>query len=234
MHQDSSRDVVLSRIRRALEAGGRPAGHWSVTAPYQRPAGAPSASTPRALLDQFVAAARSADATVSLAASPSEARRQVAEILVSEHAEQVLVSPDAADAPWYCGGADAPADMLFVTRSPIRNDLRDDVLKADVGVTMPAWALADTGTLVLAAAAGDHRLDSLLPPVHVALLPASRLVPDLFVLFDRLSAENRFSRHSAITFVRGPSRTADIELTLTIGVHGPRALYVVVLDDLKS
>ncbi|MDE3154525.1 MAG: lactate utilization protein [Acidobacteriota bacterium] len=233
MPSDSPRDVVLSRIRQALDGRGRGA----VSRPAAAGVRTGSAGTPvppRTLLAQFVEAARAADAKVSVVATPAEARRQIAAILTAEGTEQVLVSPDAADAPWYCGGADAPREILFITRSAVRNDLRDDVLKADVGVTAPAWALADTGTLVMTASAGDHRLDSLLPPHHVALVLASRLVPDLFTLFDRLAAEGRFARHSAITFVRGPSRTADIELTLTIGVHGPRALSVVVLDDLRG
>ena len=55
-------------------------------------------------------------------------------------------------------------------------------------------------------------------------------MPGLTDLFAQLARERRFAQHSAVTFIRGPSRTADIELTLTIGVHGPRRLYVIVLD----
>jgi L-lactate dehydrogenase complex protein LldG len=88
--------------------------------------------------------------------------------------------------------------------------------------------LADTGTLVLCSSPGDHRLDSLLPPLHIALLRARDILPDLPALFDRLAAERSFEAHSAITFVRGPSRTADIELTLTVGVHGPEKVRVIV------
>jgi len=93
---------------------------------------------------------------------------------------------------------------------------------------LAAYGLADTGTLVLCSSAGDHRLDSLLPPLHVAILRARDIVPDLAALFDRLAADRRLDKHSAVTFVRGPSRTADIELTLTVGVHGPGRVRVVV------
>jgi L-lactate dehydrogenase complex protein LldG len=117
-----------------------------------------------------------------------------------------------------------------VVRSPAHND-RAALLEADAGVTVAAYGIADTGTLVLCASAGDHRLDSLAPPAHVALLRASAIAPDLETVFARFADDGRFARHSAVTFVRGPSRTADIELQLTIGVHGPARLYVVVWED---
>jgi len=64
---------------------------------------------------------------------------------------------------------------------------------------------------------------------RVSIFRASDLVPGLGELFSRLAREERFAAHSAITFVRGPSRTAEVELTLSIGVHGPRRLYVIIV-----
>ena len=74
------------------------------------------------------------------------------------------------------------------------------------------------------------RIAAMLPTIHVAVVPASRLVPDLGALFQRLSpAQTRY-----LALVTGPSRTADIERVLTIGVHGPARLVVVVVDDLQG
>jgi L-lactate utilization protein LutC len=143
-------------------------------------------------------------------------------ILESEAVRSVLVSPDAAGEPWRCA---PPA--LWVVRDAASPG-RKDALAADAGITVAAYGLADTGTLVLCSSEGDHRLDSLLPPLHIAILRARDIVPDLPALFDRLAAERRFDKHSAITLVRGPSRTADIELALTVGVHGPERVRVVI------
>jgi L-lactate dehydrogenase complex protein LldG len=125
---------------------------------------------------------------------------------------------------------DAIGGVSVLVRGPDRQD-RDALVAADLGVTVAAHALADTGTLVVFASAGEHRLDSLLPPVHVALLAATTIVAGLGEAVEALRRASRFDAHSAITFIRGPSRTADIELTLTVGVHGPRRVHCVVWDD---
>ena len=101
-----------------------------------------------------------------------------------------------------------------------------DVFNFDVGITTAQAAIADTGTLVLDSAHEHHRLISLVPPVHIAILDASRIVETLGEALTLLRKDNEIS--PAVTFITGPSRTADIELTLAIGVHGPRELYVII------
>jgi L-lactate dehydrogenase complex protein LldG len=73
-----------------------------------------------------------------------------------------------------------------------------------------------------------HRLVSLVPPVHIAILDASQIVATLGEALSTLRQEEPVS--PICTLVTGPSRTADIELTLAIGVHGPQELYVIVND----
>ena len=100
---------------------------------------------------------------------------------------------------------------------------------ATLSITEADYALADTGTLVVFSAAGEGRTLSLLAPVNACLVPATRIVStlaELFALKPELTA-----RSSAVVLITGPSRTADIELTLTVGVHGPGELHVVVLSD---
>jgi L-lactate dehydrogenase complex protein LldG len=104
---------------------------------------------------------------------------------------------------------------------------------AEVGVSGVDYALADTGTLVLLARKGQARSISLLPPVHIAVMRPEQIVSGLPDLFPLLRSEARAEGRdlsSAITFITGPSRTADIELTLVVGVHGPQQLHVVLLD----
>lgn len=126
-----------------------------------------------------------------------------------------------------------------------------ELFEADLGVTTADFAIADTGTLVLVSgeksgssthgggglkksatpADGEqHRLMSLVPPVHVCLLDSSRILPDLASLLHTVH-ENRYSTDGsplAMTFITGPSRTADIELSLTMGVHGPKQVHLLL------
>ena len=104
---------------------------------------------------------------------------------------------------------------------------------SDVGVSGVDFALADTGTLVLLARKGQARSISLLPPVHIAVMKPEQVLSGLSDLFPLLRVEAQADGRdlsSAITFITGPSRTADIELTLVVGVHGPQQLHVVLLE----
>lgn len=96
---------------------------------------------------------------------------------------------------------------------------------AIVGITGAHAALADTGSVGLVHGQGRARLVSLLPPVHVALVPVQRLHATLGALL--ASEPDLLQASSNVVFVTGPSRTADIEMTLTRGVHGPRIVHVV-------
>ncbi len=100
--------------------------------------------------------------------------------------------------------------------------------QARVGVTGTLAGLADTGTLVLSSGPERPRLASLLAPVHIALLSTYSLYPTMADFFSEHPAAVRES--SNLVFITGPSRSADIELTLTIGVHGPCELHILLLS----
>jgi len=101
-----------------------------------------------------------------------------------------------------------------------------DIFGFDVGISTAQAAIAETGTLVLDSTYERHRLVSLVPPVHIAIINASSIVETLSDALALLQKDKEVS--PAVTFITGPSRTADIELTLTIGVHGPQELFVIV------
>ena len=101
-----------------------------------------------------------------------------------------------------------------------------EIFSFDVGITTAQAGIAETGTLVLDGADERHRLVSLVPPVHIAIIDATRIVATLGEALTLLREGKEIS--PVVTFVTGPSRTADIELTLTIGVHGPQELYVII------
>ena len=98
---------------------------------------------------------------------------------------------------------------------------------AKVGISQLDWAIANTGTLVQDAAPVDRRLVSTLPRIHMALIRSDRLVPDLPAALSKI----RPQQTNYISFITGPSRTADIERVLTIGVHGPEKLIIVFFDE---
>jgi L-lactate utilization protein LutC len=106
---------------------------------------------------------------------------------------------------------------------------RRTMLAADAGISSVSFAVAETGTLALASAPGQERLASLAPPVHIAVVEADQVVPDLFDLFERIAAEGNERMASNWALITGPSKTGDIELTLTTGVHGPGTWHVIIV-----
>jgi len=92
------------------------------------------------------------------------------------------------------------------------------------GVSRALYGLADTGSVVLAASPEEPRAASLLPDVHVSLLAEDRILPGLEALFEKLGGD----LPSALAVVTGPSRSADIEQRLAVGVHGPGEVHVVL------
>ena len=101
-----------------------------------------------------------------------------------------------------------------------------DIFRFDVGISTVQAAIAETGTLVLDSTRERHRLVSLVPPVHIAIVRASQIYRTLGEVLSLIRQDKEIS--PAVTFITGPSRTADIELTLAIGVHGPQELYVII------
>lgn len=110
---------------------------------------------------------------------------------------------------------------------------RAALLSADVGIAAADWAVAETGSLAVAARPGQERAITLLPPVLVSVVDASRIVPDLFDLFAKLgagpTADTGPALPSNLALITGPSKTGDIELQLTTGVHGPGQWQVIII-----
>lgn len=120
-----------------------------------------------------------------------------------------------------CRGSQIDVDEMTISPS------RAEIFSYDVGVSAVQYAIAETGTLVLESEAERHRLVSLVPPAHIAIVEADKICLTLAEALARVNQGNNLS--PTVTFITGPSRTADIELTLTIGVHGPQELYVIVI-----
>jgi L-lactate dehydrogenase complex protein LldG len=126
---------------------------------------------------------------------------------------------------------EAPSAAAMTTR---RQELRGLLARADLGLSGVDYVIAETGTLVLMTRAGQMRGVSLLPPVHVAVARTFQIIAtlaDYLLLVQAAGADPQQYLTSCVSVVTGPSRTGDIELKLTVGVHGPGELHLLVLDD---
>jgi L-lactate dehydrogenase complex protein LldG len=101
-----------------------------------------------------------------------------------------------------------------------------------VGVTGADYAIAETGTIVLTSDEQDALLVSLIPPLHIAVVRSGQMVATIDEAISRIGRERagRTNPTRSVTLITGPSRTSDVELVLSIGVHGPKELHVIILD----
>jgi L-lactate dehydrogenase complex protein LldG len=160
-------------------------------------------------------------------------RDEALEFIVAVMQKAGVSDAPGAGAVWADGPILASADRLgLAKRVPgLSFDVtKDRAAAARVGVSQADWAIANTGTLAQAVDDVEQRLVATLTNVHVAVVPSSRVVADLGKLLAVLPP----SKSNYVTFVTGPSRTADIERVLTIGVHGPERLVIVAIDDLQA
>jgi len=116
-----------------------------------------------------------------------------------------------------------------------RDSLRQKFISAAVGISGANMAIAETGTIVLVTNEGNADLTTTLPPVHIALFGVDKVVASLDDAVAMLRMLPRSGTGQIMTsyvnWITGPSRSADIEQSLTIGVHGPREMHCVILDN---
>ncbi len=117
--------------------------------------------------------------------------------------------------------------------SRTRESLRQEISASGMGLTGADYAVAETGSVVIMPRKGLSRLVSLVPPVHLALVRPQEVIESLDQLFLLRRLEyyrNGGDMGSYLNFITGPSRTADIEMTLVVGVHGPKEAHMVLLQ----
>ncbi len=111
---------------------------------------------------------------------------------------------------------------------------REKAFTAEVGITGVEFVLAESGTLVLTSRTEGAQLASLAPPVHIALYRRSQALASLEEVLERLAVPldpNTPSPGRSVVFITGPSRTADIEQILIRGVHGPKEVHAILVED---
>jgi L-lactate dehydrogenase complex protein LldG len=209
-----SRDNILHKVRTAL---GRGAGQPLSPAPPPR-IRIPVVSLEERILSFCEAVEKLAGVTYR-AQSAADACAYASALLEGKTAV-------ASNAPFLreCGIAALSGVRTGLTEE---RELRNLCASADIGITSADYALADTGTLVMLSSKEEARMISLVPPVHLALVPRERILTGLDELFSILPRPAE--RTSSMVLITGPSRTADIEQILIRGVHGPGKIHVVVV-----
>lgn len=170
------------------------------------------------------AKAEAVSAVVQVCASRAEAFAYAAETAKAQGAVE-LAAPTLPEADRAALTEALAARGVTLVESGLRG--RSDGLKA--GLTEADFGIAETGTLVMNSADEERRLASMIVDTHFALLPASRIRPDAASLKDEI--RDILGRAPGfLAFITGPSRTADIERVLALGVHGPLELHILILE----
>jgi L-lactate utilization protein LutC len=125
-----------------------------------------------------------------------------------------------------------PSDEGAASNWSQRSALLQAAEQCRLGVVWADYALAETGTVVLCAQGGHGRSVSLLPEILFAVFRADQIVRRMGEAFSAMSEDERYAQAlpSSINLITGPSRSADIENDLTIGIHGPGKVYAVIIE----
>lgn len=209
----NSRETILGRIRAGLTREG--------TAPTEGPPEVrlrPVAVSPEARVAMMLERVEGVGGVAVRVADLALAREYVAGL--TQGMETVASNSE------YLAAAGISKLPGVRTGFTVESDVREACASAQFGITSADYGLVDTGTLVLLSSS-EARLASLLPPIHIAVVPVTRLLGSLDELFERVPHPADIA--SSMVFVTGPSRTGDIELQLVRGVHGPGDLYVVLV-----
>jgi L-lactate dehydrogenase complex protein LldG len=214
----SSREQILGRLRQRKErpfpTSEPPQTHQAVVPPVDQ--------SPGAWRARFIEEAQKAGCVVHEADSPAAAIAAILEI----------VGDDTAVSAWDPAHIPLPGLAEALAAANVSRVEQDANVR--VGLTGVHAALAATGSVVVVSGNGRSRAASLLPPVHIAVVTAGQILPDLesWWAAQQAAGLEQIRQHSNVVVITGPSRTADIAMQLVMGMHGPRELHLVLLADL--
>jgi L-lactate dehydrogenase complex protein LldG len=175
---------------------------------------------------------------VHRAADAEIAANVVAEIASSIHAKNIVRTAEdifkRVDIDATLRKRGVRSTVLAAGRSRRKEDLKDIAFKADLGISGVEYAIAETGSCAVFQRKGNARITTLAPPVLALIVEESQVLEtlnDFFAIVRFQFLTNRGRLPNYYNFISGPSRTADIEQTLTIGVHGPGEVHMVLVAD---
>lgn len=219
---DGDKQAILQSIRENL-AAALPVGHEAA----HTIATLPAVVDRESLVRQFSQELTMLGADVFLARTADGARQYIRSVVQRHHAQRIALSaaPILSTLTVEALLVEEGTEVILLPPEGQSNGLEEykrQLMTADLGITGADAGLAESGTLVLRTGHTEGRLASLLPPVHLAIIKADQLLPGVAEFITQSECP---PSTSAVIFITGPSRTADIELTLTVGVHGPKHLH---------
>lgn len=180
------------------------------------------------ILSRFVAQGEGVGATIRETADPQSVGFSIAALAMAKG----IASCQTAD-PGLAKEVELHRALAETNVGLVADPNPDTISHAGIGITRATLGVAETGSILVHLDEVDGRLLSMLPEIHVALLPQDALVDSLeegLLLTRYLILKSQAQgRPTYLSWVTGPSRTADIERVLTIGVHGPRELHIFLL-----
>ena len=182
--------------------------------------------TPKQLISQMTVKAKAVQAVVADTTSLENTFNYAIELTQEQGGSNLAAAGFAPDQRDMLGALCGEAGLNL-----LKPPLRDHGDAIHTAVTPVSWGLADTGTLVLQSADEDARLATMLADTHVACLRASQIKPDTDSIQAELDHILKTEPSTYMAFITGPSRTADIERVLAIGVHGPQELHILIRKD---
>lgn len=222
----TTREQFLARVRASLE-------HSRTLPPAQSPPAVDDAlvrTVPAGedLLERFCDRATTVGMKVRRIAA-AELTRAIAALLEEIRARSVVVS--VGTLPQAVGLKDSIRKKGITVVDWAATPGLESQYDTDAGITDVHAAIAEAGTLVCCSDPGHSRGLSLVPPVHIAVVCRSQILPDLYDYWKRAAAQPADAWPSSIALITGPSKTADIEGVLVTGVHGPGAVHILVVTD---
>jgi L-lactate dehydrogenase complex protein LldG len=223
------RPSVLEEIRRALgrSESVRPA-------PLEPSIDVAGSLESEEIVALFIEEVMAVGGQVQLARSGGDVAERIAQICYEAGVSEVAMSGAGLLTGMKLAENLAERSFAIVSASDYRPDeqaeLSARLASCGAGVTAIDYAIAETGTIVLSSDEEYALLVSLLPAIHIAVLGHEQISAGIDAVVGRLKAERmaRDNPSRAATFITGPSRTSDVELTLSIGVHGPKQLHLII------
>jgi L-lactate dehydrogenase complex protein LldG len=203
-----------------------------------------------ALLEKFVEKAELVSAQVTTIKSEDDALKYVIDLCDKKEACQLLASGCEADlsdkAEALCDAkqtkviaAPALGKELYKKLAAkgkkagfdvIDSGMRNQLAGIDIGFTFAEYGIADTGTLMVDCPSEELRLATMVSEFHVCILPISKIRANTYAV-EKMMLTRMKKAPNYMAYITGPSRTADIERVLTLGVHGPLELHILLLED---
>lgn len=198
------------------------------------------------LLELFVEQAKLLQINVTRVGNLTEARRSIRELVLNTQPEwgdkksiiawhHPLIEQLDLQKALRKDGVDVFSTMVSdKPNAEEREKVRAEIIQSYIGITSADFCIAPSATLVMRTRPNQPRAVSLVPSIHVAVIKTNQIIESLKELYFRFKWDQNEKKQgltNCLTFISGPSKTADIELQMVFGAHGPRQLYVYVIEE---